>query len=173
MDRLRAGRQGQFSLLGTWSNTSSLASTAPTDYIYASSFVIGAFIMSRVVHFEIHAEEPDRAIRFYTQLFGWEFKKWEGPVDYWLIVTGPKTDAGIDGGLIRRRGHGPLDQQGVNAYVCTTAVTNLDETILAVGKHGGVVVVPKMPIPTVGWLAYAKDTEGNIFGMMQNDPAAK
>jgi predicted enzyme related to lactoylglutathione lyase len=30
-----------------------------------------------------------------------------------------------------------------------------------------------MAIPGVGWLCYFKDTEGNIFGMMQNDPAAK
>lgn len=129
--------------------------------------------VSRIIHFEIHAEDPDRAIRFYTQLFGWEFKKWEGPVDYWLVMTGPKTEPGIDGGLMRRMGPGPLDQQGVNAYVCTASVINLDTTMEAVGKYGGVVVVPKMPIPTIGWLAYAKDPEGNIFGMMQPDPSAK
>jgi len=129
--------------------------------------------MSRIIHFEIHAEDPQRAIRFYKALLGWDFKKWEGPADYWLVMTGPKTEPGIDGGLMRRMGAGPLDQQGVNAYVCTASVINLDETLAAVGKHGGVVVVPKMPIPTVGWLAYAKDTEGNIFGMMQTDPGAK
>jgi len=129
--------------------------------------------LSRIIHFEIHAEDPDRAIRFYSQLFGWEFKKWDGPVEYWVVMTGPKTEPGIDGGLMRRRGAGPLDQQGVNAYVCTASVINLDTTTEAVGKYGGAVVVPKMPIPMIGWLAYAKDTEGNIFGMMQPDPAAK
>ena len=130
-------------------------------------------MMSRIIHFEIHTEDPDRAIRFYTALLGWEFKKWDGPIEYWVITTGPKAEPGIDGGLMRRRGPGPLEQQGVNAYVCTAGVTNLDETLAAVSKHGGVVVVPKMPIPMIGWLAYAKDTDGNIFGMMQSDPNAR
>jgi predicted enzyme related to lactoylglutathione lyase len=136
-------------------------------------YLLGVRIMSRVVHFEIHAENPDRAIKFYAGLLGWEFKKWDGPVDYWLVMTGPKTEPGIDGGLLRRQGTGPVEKQGVNAYVCTASVTDLDATLTAVGKHGGTVVVPKMPIPTVGWLAYAKDTEGNIFGMMQADPNAR
>src|SRR5262245_37659764 len=60
--------------------------------------------MPRVVHFEIHAAEPERAIRFYHELFGWQFNKWAGPEDYWLVVTGPKEEPGIDGGMVRRRG---------------------------------------------------------------------
>ena len=129
--------------------------------------------MPRIVHFEIHAEDPDRAIRFYSSLFGWEFKKWEGPMPYWLITTGPDAEPGINGGLMRRMGGGPLDGAAVNAYVCTAAVTDLDASLKRVAELGGPVVVPKMPIPGVGWLAYAKDTEGNIFGVMQSDPAAK
>jgi predicted enzyme related to lactoylglutathione lyase len=127
--------------------------------------------MARVVHFEIHAENPQRAIAFYRDLFGWEFTKWAGPQEYWVIKTGPDSQAGINGGMIRRRG--AIDGTAVIAYVCTIEVTSLDATMAKAGSTGGTLVVPKMPIPGLGWLAYAKDTEGNIFGVMQPDPNAK
>ena len=126
--------------------------------------------MSRVVHFEIHAREPERAIEFYRGIFGWEFTSFGGPAEYGLIKTGPSEEPGIDGGLIRRRGE--IDGQAVIAYVCTIDVESLDETLAAVIAQGGTLALPRMPIPGVGWLAYAKDTEGNIFGMMQSDPQA-
>jgi uncharacterized protein len=129
--------------------------------------------MSRVVHFEIYVEQPERAIKFYTGLFGWEVTKWGGPMDYWLIKTGPADQPGINGGFVRRHGPAPVDGQAVNAYTCTVAVTAIDATIQAIPTHGGVIVLPKMPIPGVGWLAYAKDTEANIFGVMEADPTAK
>jgi predicted enzyme related to lactoylglutathione lyase len=128
--------------------------------------------MARVIHFEIHADEPDRAIRFYSQLFDWTFQKWDGPMPYWLVTTGADGEPGINGGLLRRMGPGPMDGQAVNAFVCTVEVKNLDAALGTVGTLGGPVVVPKMAVPGVGWLAYAKDLEGNIFGMMQRDPAA-
>jgi predicted enzyme related to lactoylglutathione lyase len=87
--------------------------------------------MNRVIHFEIHAENLQRAGHFYGELFNWKFEKYM-PEEYWLITTGPDGEPGINGGLFKRRG-----------------------------------------IPGVGWVAYCKDTEGNIFGMMQNDPSAK
>lgn len=126
--------------------------------------------MPRVIHFEIHAENPDRAITFYSTMFGWKFDKFPGPEDYWLITTGPKEEPGIDGGLVRRRG--TIDGQAVLAYVCTVDVQSLDTELRNASSRGGQNVVPKMPIPGVGWLAYCKDTEGNIFGMMQADPKA-
>jgi predicted enzyme related to lactoylglutathione lyase len=127
--------------------------------------------MGRVVHFEIHAENPERAITFYKGLFGWDFKKWDGPVPYWLLTTGPKEQPGINGGLVLRRGI--IDGTAVIAYVCTADVKNIDESVEKAQSLGGTIALPKMPIPGVGWLAYAKDTEGNIFGMMQSDPGAK
>jgi predicted enzyme related to lactoylglutathione lyase len=129
--------------------------------------------MGRVVHFEVHAEDPDRAARFYAGLLGWQFKKWDGPADYWLITTGPADQPGINGGLVRRMGGGPLDGAAVNAHVCTAAVSDVDQGVRRATELGGTVAVPKMPIPGVGWLAYVKDTEGNILGLIQNDPAAK
>ena len=126
--------------------------------------------MPRVVHFEVHAEDPERAIRFYSALFGWTFTHWAGPMDYWLITTGPDDQPGINGDMVRRMG--AIDGQAVLAYVCTVDVASVDESLERATALGGQVALPKMPIPGVGWLAYAKDTEGNIFGMMQADPAA-
>ena len=129
--------------------------------------------MPRVIHFEIHAEDPERAVKFYTDLFGWQFTKWGGPMEYWMIVTGPDGKPGINGGLLRRYGPGPAEGQAVNSYVCTCDVPAIDEAIVKVVALGGHIALPKMPVPGVGWLAYAKDTECNIFGMMQADTAAK
>ncbi len=126
--------------------------------------------MNRVVHFEIHAENPERAIAFYTKCFEWKFTKWEGPMEYWIISTGDPKEPGIDGGLLRR--HGVIDGQAVIAYPCTIQVANIDEMLKKVDSAGGQIVLPKMPIPGVGWLFYSKDTEGNIFGVMQPDPSA-
>jgi len=129
--------------------------------------------MGRVIHFEIHAEKPDRAVAFYQKMFGWEITKWGGPADYWVISTGKKEEPGINGGLLKRMGPPPADGQPVNAYACTVDVPNLDDMMGKVGKHGGTIAVPKMAVPGIGWLAYGKDTEGNIFGMMQADTKAK
>jgi uncharacterized protein len=129
--------------------------------------------MPRVVHFEIHAENPERAIAFYQGIFGWSFQKWAGPMDYWLIGTGSDEERGINGGMVRRMGPPPIEMQAVNAYCCTVQVPAIDEYIAKIIVAGGPVVVPKMPIPGVGWLAYFKDTEGNIVGVMQPDPTAK
>lgn len=129
--------------------------------------------MPRPIHFEIHATEPERAVTFYGKLFGWRFDKWDGPMPYWLVTTGEPGTPGINGGLVKRQSAPPADGQAVSAYVCTVDVTNLDATLAAALGLGATVAVPKMPVPGVGWLAYIKDTEGNIFGMMQNDPQAK
>ena len=127
--------------------------------------------MPRVVHFEIHAGDPERAVTFYEKVFGWSFQKWEGPMEYWLIITGPDDKPGINGGLVRRRGE--IDGQAVIAYVCTVDVDEIDKSTATVVENGGSIALPKMPIPGMGWLVYCKDTEGNIFGMMQGDPNAK
>jgi hypothetical protein len=126
--------------------------------------------MSRVVHFEIHAEDPKRAIQFYEKALGWSFSQW-GNQDYWLIKTGIENEPGIDGGLLPRRG--TIDGQAVTAYVCTVDTKELDKTVKHIQSLGGYIALEKQAVPGVGWLAYCKDTEGNIFGLMQNDPQAK
>lgn len=126
--------------------------------------------MSRVVHFEIHAGDPERAINFYEKVFGWSFQKWDGPFPYWLITTGPNEQPGINGGLVQRQGE--VDGQAVIGYVCTIGIESIDESVRTAQENGGTVVVPKVPVPGVGWLVYCKDTEGNIFGMLQPDVKA-
>jgi len=128
--------------------------------------------MPRPIHFEIHAENPERAQRFYTGMFGWTFTAW-GDQQYWLIKTGDPGQPGIDGGLLPRPGPAPIQGQGVNAFVCTVDVANVDQAVSRAQSLGGSVALPKMPVPGIGWLVYVIDTEGNIFGMMQNDPGAK
>jgi predicted enzyme related to lactoylglutathione lyase len=124
--------------------------------------------MGRVIHFEIHAEDPDRAEAFYTTVFGWAVERYGGPVDYRLLTTGPAADSGVDGAILQRQGAGaPVDGQPVNAYVCTIGVASLEETERAVPAAGGQQVVERMEVPGVGHLAYFKDTEGNIFGALE------
>jgi len=122
--------------------------------------------MSRVVHFEIPADDPERSIKFYEEVFGWVIEKWDGPIEYWLIMTGPEDKPGIDGGLARRT----EPEMGVEN---TIDVPSVDEAVTKVEAQGGQVIRPKMAVPGVGWMAYIKDTEGNIFGMMESDPDAK
>ena len=119
--------------------------------------------MPRPVHFEIPADNPERAIEFYSSIFGWKFNKWGGPMEYWLITTGEPAEPGINGGLMRRR---DPNQPCVN----TITVASVDESLQAIDKGGGVCVLPKMPVPGVGWMAYCKDPDGHIFGIMQPDP---
>ena len=120
--------------------------------------------MPRVVHFEINAENPDQLTKFYEQVFNWKFEKWKGPIDYWLITTGDK-EPGIDGGLSKRE----KDAKTVN----TINVSSIDDYVEMIKRNNGVIIVPKMAVPGVGWTAYFKDPEGNSFGLMEDDPTAK
>lgn len=123
--------------------------------------------MNRVVHFEIHADDPERCSRFYSKVFGWQVTPWDGGQEpYWLVTTGPDNEPGINGGIMRRR-H-PMG----NVYN-SIQVASVDASVASVLANGGKVAMPKMAIPGVGWLAYCNDTEGNIFGLMQEDRSAK
>ena len=119
--------------------------------------------MPRVVHFEIPADDVQKLITFYQQAFGWQFTKYGGPGEYFLISTG--EGMGIDGGLMKKN----HPDQPVTNVIC---VENVDDSCEAIEKAGGEVVVPKMPIPGVGYLAYFKDPEGNITGVMHPDETA-
>ena len=118
--------------------------------------------MARVVHFEIHADEPERAVKFYREVLGWEFSKWDGAGEYWLIKTGSENEPGINGGLMRRQNS--LTEAGVNAFVCTVSVNSIEDLTEKVMNSGGSISIPEFEIPGVGLVAYFKDTEGNTFG---------
>lgn len=127
--------------------------------------------MPRVVHFEIHATNPQALIRFYSGLLGWKFTPTEG-VEYWLIETGPPEEPGIDGGLVRRPVPGPADSPVLGAYPCTVSVESVDEALRRARELGGEEALPKMAVTGVGWLAYIKDPDGNTLGLLQTDPSA-
>ncbi|NLC55836.1 MAG: VOC family protein [Armatimonadetes bacterium] len=117
--------------------------------------------MPRVIHFELPADDPERAVRFYREVFGWMINKWEGPFDYWLVMTGDESEPGIDGGIMRR-----TDAAGTRN---TIGVSSVDEYVAKIEAAGGKVVAPKTTVPGVGYLAYCEDPEGNLFGLLQED----
>lgn len=127
--------------------------------------------MARVAHFEVHCEDPRRAMDFYGKCFGWTFQSY--PLDgaeYWLVTTGPDDVPGINGGLLRR----PGNQIGrdANAFICTITVDDIAAAEKCVVENGAQIALPRQAIPNVGWQFYAIDTEGNIFGVHQADPNA-
>lgn len=133
---------------------------------------------NRPVHFEIHADDPERAAKFYSNVFGWNISKWDNPaMEYWMVMTGKAETGdkwpGIDGGLLRRKGPRPAADGPVNGYVNTMTVPNFDETAGKVAQNGGEVALPKFSLAGMGWLGYFKDTEGNIFGVMEETTSAK
>jgi len=121
--------------------------------------------MPRVIHFEIPADDPERAAAFYGEVFGWKFQKWDGPMPYWLVTTGDDGAPGINGGMM------PRSHPGAST-VNTVGVASVDETLAAIQRKGGKVALPRMAVPGVGWLAYCIDPEGNTFGILQPDAKA-
>lgn len=122
--------------------------------------------MGRVIHFELNAENPERAVEFYTRVFGWKINNWGGPQDYWLINTGPDDQPGINGAITRRTTSGDTTVNSID-------VPSVDDFVVKITKNGGKVLTPKMPIPGIGYFCYCQDTECNTFGIMQADPSAK
>ena len=122
--------------------------------------------MSRVIHFEIQADDINRAKDFYEKTFGWKIgqmmTKEKGGMDYWGLTTGPDGTPGINGGMYQR----PMDNP-LHTYDCTLNVEDIDKAMEAVRANGGNIQGEKMEIPGVGWFARAIDTEGNKFGIIQ------
>ena len=109
--------------------------------------------------------DPARAVEFYKNVFGWEAQKW-GAEEYWLLKTGSSPEPDIDGAILRNKDSQPRTVNSIQ-------VTSIEDSASKVEQHFGQVVVPKMTIPTVGYVAYCKDTEGNIFGIFQPDHSAQ
>lgn len=128
--------------------------------------------MPRVSHFTIPADVPDRAIRFYEQVFGWRFETgWEydtpqGREKYWHVFTGDAASTGIDGGLTRREYPGQPISVGIEVPA-VEACTSLVE------QSGGKTLVHKVALPGVAWFAVCQDSEGNTFALFQPDANAR
>lgn len=115
--------------------------------------------MPRVIHFEVQCDDMGRASKFYENVFGWTFQKWEGE-DYWLVATGEKDQPGIDGGFMSR-------DKRFDSVTNIIGVENIDEYVKKLDAAGATVVSPKAEVGDFGYAAYYKDTEGNTFGIFQ------
>lgn len=130
--------------------------------------------MPRVFYFEMVSDNPEGTMKFYNEVFGWEFKKQNFPQDYWTVNTNTGEDKGgpgIDGGLTPTdKAHNP---DPVSRVTNTINVSSIDEFSNKISAAGGKVDPNKMTIPGMGYLAICQDTEGISFGIFQNDTNAK
>jgi predicted enzyme related to lactoylglutathione lyase len=115
-----------------------------------------------IVHFEIPADDVERARKFYSTLFGWKIEKPEGEMDYWMISTsGDNSDkSSLGGGMMKRK---DPHQPNLN-YI---GVPSIDEYSKKVKELGGKVVMPKTEVPGYGLFAVCSDTENNAFALWE------
>lgn len=119
--------------------------------------------MARIVHFEFQSPNLDASTQFFRSAFGWELSRWEGSEDYWLARTGGEDEPGIHGAIMPA-------PDGQPRTVTTLAVPSLKDALASVAAAGGTIVVEPMAIRGVGWVAYAVDPAGVLFGMHEADP---
>jgi uncharacterized protein len=128
-----------------------------------------------IVHFEIPADDPERAAEFYRELFGWDIKKYEGSaaggIEYWMVKTVPTdpdgrpTRPGVNGGLMRRM----YPNQPLVNYI---NVENVDEAVSRAEQLGAKILMGKTPVPGMGWFAQLNDPEGNLIAVWETDMSA-
>ena len=127
-----------------------------------------------ICHFEIPADDPKRAAEFFRGLFGWNIREWDSAnntAEIHMVETVPRDEFGR---LVRPGANGMImkRQNPHQPFANYISVESVDEYGARAEGLGGQVVFPKTPVPGMGWFLYFKDTEGNIFGLWQNDPAA-
>ena len=127
--------------------------------------------MPTIVHFEIPADDVERSKKFYSDLFGWKIEIWPGSTvddkEYWMITTtDEKGNKALGGGMMKRQ----MSQHQNTNFI---DVESVDEYSSKVQQLGGKVVVPKMSVPGMGYLAYCLDTENNSFGIWETNESAK
>ena len=123
--------------------------------------------MDKIVHFEIPADDIDRAKTFYGSTFGWQLQD-VPEMDYTIVQTVgvdeqqmPAEPGAINGGMMKRSPETP-------SPVITINVDSIDGALERVESGGGSVVQPRQEIPGMGAFAYFKDTEGNTMGLWEN-----
>ncbi|MFY4775108.1 VOC family protein [Metabacillus sp. RGM 3146] len=119
--------------------------------------------MNRVLRFDFQVPNPEKAIEFYSNSFGWKFEKIPGPQDYWFITSGEKDSPGIDGGLMK-------SPDGASRTTNSIEVPSVEEYMKKVEENGGKIVVPKTAIAGMGYIAYCLDTQGLLFGLSEVNP---
>ena len=123
--------------------------------------------MSTIVHFDVPADDINRAKNFYEKLFDWKIERLPGPMEYFNIST--KDDKGNNsiGGGMGQRG---FPDQKITNYI---DVDSIDDYIKKVEELGGKIIMPKTKISRFGYLATFLDTEGNILGLWHTDESTK
>ena len=131
--------------------------------------------MGRLIHFEIHVDDMERAKKFYGEVFSWTFEDWSNyaGMPYFGAVTGDNNEMGINGALMQRQSSPPEPNQALNGYACTMGVEDYDSTEAKILQNGGKLALAKYALPGMAWQGYYLDTEGNIFGIHQPDENAK
>ena len=128
--------------------------------------------MSKVVHFEIPADDLDRAKNFYGSVFGWELQTMPmGEGEYTSVKTTdvdeqtqlPTEPGAINGGMFLR-------DERLTSPVITIDVDGIDDALKQIEDDGGSTVQPRTPIPGMGAFAYFKDPEGNVLGLWETTP---
>ena len=122
-------------------------------------------ITPRICWFEIPADNPERAKKFYGSLFGWKVEPFPGMTDYWHIDTGGSNET-PDGGLMVRKHPG----QSITNYV---AVSSVDKSAAKVEKLGGTICKSKTAVPQMGYFVICQDTEDNMFALWEPNMKAK
>jgi len=121
----------------------------------------------KVVHFELPADNLERAQRFYHESFGWSMNPETG-VQYTMVGTTevdpqtrrPKEPGAINGGMLKR-------QDPIRQPVITINVASIDEAAKKIERAGGKVIRKRQPVGQAGFAAYFQDTEGNVLGLWE------
>ena len=121
-----------------------------------------------ITHFEIPADNVERAKRFYEKIFDWKIEKYDKDDDYWFVMTAevgddewtPKEPGAINGGLVKR-------DKPKEPFLNYITVDSIDKICKTIEKNGGKIIVPKTEMGDWGWWATFMDTEGNVFGLYE------
>lgn len=122
--------------------------------------------MPRVSYLDFSADDPERAVNFYSKVFDWQINKWDGPLEYWQMKTGEPNEQGIDGGLSKRERIGEWITPFIN-------VSSIDDYVEKIESSGGKIIQPKTSIPGIGYTLLFKDTESNTIGLFEENKEAK
>jgi uncharacterized protein len=112
-----------------------------------------------IVHFEIPADNIERAKKFYNDLFGWKMEKTPGPMEYWMFsTTNNKGEQTMGGGVMERK----MPNEPITIYI---DVNSVNEYAKNVEKLGSKVIKPRTEVPGHGSFAVCMDTENNISAL--------
>jgi predicted enzyme related to lactoylglutathione lyase len=138
------------------------------------SSVLEEEMNNRPIHFELQADNLERAMKFYADVFDWKFEDYSQLLNspYFGVITGEEGTPGINGGIQLRPAARPGLEMGTNAATLTMGVEDYDLFEQKILMAGGQVALPKMALTGMAWQGYYLDTEGNVFGIHQPDESA-